>query len=386
MLNKITIIILSTITVNIGATTLFKTDVKDFKIVDSENYTYIGLENADWSLQSKTLIASIPEITNQTTSFIQNKTYSVIEQRGLVEVYRNPEGLLKKIPKEIETRERTEIEDININVSSTESKVNELYNCIEEGDVYIEDNKYYKNATCDQDYSVVYTYTAEGINEQKNGSNITKKETTKIEKTKPNTYASCEEAKLWNPTTSGNYTINVSGTNKNIYCEMNLHGGGWSRIARIQENRNQNFHDILNDQGLSYTKILLISENNQYFHLNTGQQYGYWYTYGFGFDRTLIAFDGNNAWHHLPITNTAERPCGNGNALPVIPSGNIQVLSSFPSNQCYNAWNQRSYCAKEMIITKPAGKNRISAIGEHESNYGCNADNYYQRNYTVYVK
>lgn len=386
MLNKITIVILASFTLNTSAETLFKQPVENIRIVDSENYTYIGLENADWSLLSKELISIIPEITDQTTNFIQNKVYKITEQRGLVEVYRNPEGLLKKIPKNQEQRIREETEENNINVSIQENKINNLYNCIEEGNVFIEENKYYKNATCDQDYSVIYTYTGLNVSEQRNGNNITKKETTKIEKTKPNVYASCEEAKLWNPTTSGNYTINVSGTNKTIYCEMSLHGGGWSRIARIQENRNQNFHDVLNDQGLSYSKILLVSENNQYFHLNTGQQYGYWYTYGFGFDRTLIAFDGNFNWHHLPISNTAERPCGNGNALPVIPAANIEVLSSFPSNQCFNAWNQRGYCAKEMIITKPAGRNRISAIGEHESNYGCNADNYYQRNYTVYVK
>jgi hypothetical protein len=32
---------------------------------------------------------------------------------------------------------------------------------------------------------------------------------------------------------SGNYNINVNGSDKNIFCDMNLDGGGWTLVASI---------------------------------------------------------------------------------------------------------------------------------------------------------
>jgi hypothetical protein len=80
-------------------------------------------------------------------------------------------------------------------------------------------------------------------------------------------YHSCKEIKEALPNSrSGEYTVSINNQSKNVYCEMIIAGGGWTRVWKAEE---ENYHQSQFDYDIDYSVI----ENST---------------------DTLIAFDHNN--------------------------------------------------------------------------------------------
>lgn len=114
-------------------------------------------------------------------------------------------------------------------------------------------------------------------------------------------YHSCQEIKEALPNSrSGEYTIVINNQGTNVYCEMILAGGGWTRVWKSE---NENYHQAQFNYDLPYafvensTYSMIAFDNNnrllQPFYFKTPQEWRVQHpmSYSRG-ESTIEAFDG----------------------------------------------------------------------------------------------
>ncbi len=264
------------LSLNVQAEHVFKTNPKSYQgslVVDpyftESDFIFKEYNPLPWTELERNLSNFTPLILNQTSDFIQNGTATILQERTIQHVYTNTK-VNTDVVRQTSKEQQTIIEPTTQNVIVTKTNSIETENksnCTEwtpATDTKFTDEMIEQTQECDVQTVDTYSYSINGnIVEQKdlNGS-INKTFEQEVEGTKPLIFASCKEIfDAGRSNGNGNYTLNVNGNTKNVYCDMN--DGGWTLLYSFG---NSNKSALIKTNMQTSTDIN--SENNVYINAN----------------------------------------------------------------------------------------------------------------------
>lgn len=167
------------------------------------------------------------------------------------------------------------------------------------------------------------------------------------------------------------------------YCDMKLHGGGWTKVTDIAFEAEKNFLVRFDDIKLPYKEVLLKSDAQQfvdYDYYGAGNK-----EIAFGLDRTIMLFgDGNNvAGFNFPSEKI--RPCA---------KETVSLLKTFLKSQFIGYRTDKalcrqnnSNCFEELIIEVPTAYPKIVGVTDNNTvQKNCLETSYYKINLELYVR
>lgn len=260
------------LSLNVQAEYVFKSNPKGYQgalVIDplfsESDFVFKEYNPLPWIELERSSSNFTPLISNQITNFIQNGTYTILQERTIQHIYTNTkinEDVVKEISKEEQTITEPSTRNVvvqKINTLETENKSN----CTEWtplADTKYTDEIIEQTQECDVQTIDTYSYSINGnVVEQKDINGIIKKTfEQEINGTKPLVFNSCKEIlDAGRSTGNGDYTLNVNGSTKNVYCDMS--DGGWTllysfgnsnKLAFIKSNI-INYIDINSENTLS---------------------------------------------------------------------------------------------------------------------------------------
>lgn len=196
---------------------------------------------------------------------------------------------------------------------------------------------------------------------------------------------------------TGNYLIlgtqAAGSTPILVTCEMDLRGGGWTKISENQmSSPATNFLHNVNDLNLSYSKVILKGTSGDYMDYLMPTDSSGWKSDGFHTQRLSLLLNNTAYAFNYPglgsSSGSADWPgCHNGASYQPLPVSSLQILEPTSASNCQHAGSKASnYCGYSLEISLPSNT-RLTGITDIESYDNlCTSDNGILLNYTVYVK
>lgn len=231
------------LSLNVQAEYVFKSNPKGYQgalVIDplfsESDFVFKEYNPLPWIELERSSSNFTPLILNQTTNFIQNGTDTILQERTIKHIYTNTkinQDVVKELTKEQQTISEPSTRNVFVQKTNTLETENKS-NCTEWtplSDTKYTDENVEQTQECDVQTIDTYSYSINGnVVEQKDINGIIKKTfEQEINGTKPLVFNSCKEIlDAGRSNGNGDYTLNVNGSTKNVYCDMS--DGGWTLL------------------------------------------------------------------------------------------------------------------------------------------------------------
>lgn len=194
-------------------------------------------------------------------------------------------------------------------------------------------------------------------------------------------FVSCKDAKDKGYTDSGHYLLKNSNHAFVSYCDMQLGGGGWTRVLHKKETA-LGYMPVypIDDMDLTYTEVMVITGPEHLIHYSYPNP-NFWVSKGVDVSKNFLQFEDLKYKARYPDEDPASTPPEGYSFLPV---STFTRLGETP-DQCYTgSVHYPDYCFRQFTMT---ALGRLRAFGDHESDvYFSIGDDYYVYDISIYVR